>query len=99
MLQSIRWRAEGAPIMLRVSALAVLVVGAAGVVFKEMPPYEAGRLYLIALGLYLLSPAEMMKKGERTVHMIRSNKRFLFGAACIVVANVLIAFQFLAGSA
>ena len=80
--------------MLRISALAVLVVGIAGVTFQEMPSMEAGRLYMIALGLYLIAPAERVEKGKRGFGLLRQKKRYLLGALSLFVALGLIAFQF-----
>ena len=80
--------------VLRLSALAVLVLGVAGVTLNEMPPSEAGRLYLIALGLYLISPAEQVKKGDRKLGTLLRQKRYLSGAICLVLALLLIALQF-----
>ena len=96
MQRSLRLWSADASLPLRVSALAVLVIGAMGMSLNEMPAFEAGRLYMIALGLYLIAPAAQMKKDKRGVRLLLRHKRYLCGALSLTVALSLIAVQFAA---
>jgi hypothetical protein len=93
MLHSLRLRAIDPSMTLRVSALAVLVVGVAGLTLNEMTTFEAGRLYMIALGLYMIAPAAQVPKGKRSIRLILQRKRYLFGALSLTLALCLTAFQ------
>jgi membrane protease YdiL (CAAX protease family) len=94
MPSSLRLPAMGPSLSLRISALAVLAVGVVGLTLNEMPPFEAGRLYMIALGLYLIAPAAKLEKGKRGIRLVLQNRRYLFGALSLNFALCLIAFQF-----
>ncbi len=93
MVPVLRLRASGSPLTLRLSALTVLLVAVAGLSLRQMPAYEAGRLYLVALGLYLIAPAEVLEKSERRLRLLFKRRRFMLGTLCITFSIALVGLQ------
>jgi hypothetical protein len=76
-----------------VFALGILVTGIVGMISGEISTFEAGRLYLVALGLYLIAPAELLPKPERGVRLLLSRPRYMLGALSVTLAIVIMVLQ------
>jgi len=92
----VQLRDPESPLLLRVSALAILALGVVGLATGAMPSYEAGRFYLIAAGLYLIAPSEALPKDRRKPRILLKERRYKLGVASISLAVVVILLQFAA---
>ncbi len=96
MTGKIKLRRPGSPLVLRLFALGVLTVGVAGLAGGQMPPFEAGRLYLIALGMYLIAPVEELPKPERQFRVLLRRPRYLMGVLSVTCGIAAVLVQLLA---
>ncbi len=97
MTGKLKLRQPGTSIIVRVFSLGVLLVGLAGLAVGEMSPFEAGRLYLVALGMYLMAPAENLPRNQRQAAILLRQPRYLIGSVAITVAIGLVILQSVAG--
>jgi hypothetical protein len=96
MTEKLKLKRPGSSVVMRVLALGVLAAGVAGMTIGDMSPFEAGRLYMVAVGLYLISPVERLPKKERKPTLLLRRPRYLLGTLSVTFAFAIVCLQFVA---